>query len=208
MVFGLLMSSCVNQQKCDKLSGSGVKELLQHFVSARRAPLHNPVCAKNAHSSLCRESHPPSEHSTKSECSYWILLVSPDPPIHQSLAIHTPPPPVPSVTKTLHLKNVSRWQIEPTHAIWIRNNWSNGTKTPKLQKPVLRSLQNQLLSFQLLFPSWKFFCKSETYLQLIPMNLIRLNTVFANNWLKLDFSNNLNLICSELVHVSNWYVVM
>ena len=138
----------------------------------------------------------------------WVLLLDPpDPPIHQSLAIHTPPPPVPSVTKTLHLKNVSRWQIEPTHAIWIRNNWSNGTKN-QLQKPVLRSLQNQLLSFQLLFPSWKFFCKSETYLQLIPMNLIRLNTVFANNWLKLDFSNNLNLICSELVHVSNWYVVM
>jgi len=39
------------------------------------------------------------------------------------------------------------------------------------------------------------------------MNLIRLNTVYANDWLKLDFSNNLNLICSELVHVSDWYVV-
>ena len=92
----------------------------------------------------------------------WVLpgtlLDSPptlDPTI-LSFAIHTAHHPVPSVTKkTMYLKNVSTWQIEPTHAIYVKLiKWNKKFKTSAqiFIKPVV--------VLQLLFPSSKCFCKS------------------------------------------------
>lgn len=71
-----LLLSCVNQQKCDKLTGSGFVGKLQHCVSATSS-VHSPLCTqtKSAQWSVHRGTHPVGTVQTLS--APWNLLGPP-----------------------------------------------------------------------------------------------------------------------------------
>ena len=163
-----LLLSCVNQQKCDKLTGSGFVEKLQHCVSATSS-VHSPLCTqtKSAQWSVHSGIHPVGTVQTLS--APWNLL---GPPL-------IPEKKFPATTgrwsnnfvfcnthcastcsfceKTRHLTNVSTWQIEPTHAIYVKPIKWNKNSTPKTSAQIF---MKKLLSLELSFPSSKCFCKS------------------------------------------------
>lgn len=97
-------------------------DLVLYRAASATLCIRHQLCA--LHSPLWfvhRGSLPPTRVGTVQTLSapckpYWTPL---DPPI-LSFAIHTAHHPVPSVTKTLYLKNVSTWQIEATHAIYVK----------------------------------------------------------------------------------------
>ena len=115
-------------KKCDKLTWSGDLYKICNIVYPRPA-LCTSQCSQLC-TSVCAQRNPPGGHIISTNSDVPPGTLSPEipfynlPVIHQFclLAIHNAHQPVPSVTKTLHLTNVSTWQIEATEAKYVKTD--------------------------------------------------------------------------------------
>jgi hypothetical protein len=113
--------------------------------------LYNTQCVQKVHTVFCAQRHPPSEHSTNSECSlepHWTLLILPtlDFVFCNTHAHH----PVPSVKNSVSQEciHVTNW----THPCEIRKTDQMEQKISTL-KTSAQILTKPVVVLQLLFPS-------------------------------------------------------